>query len=143
MCLFSARLSTHSCAMNSATRWITLAAGLLGFLGVALGAFGAHALKATLLINGQLDSWRTAVLYQLIHGVALLALASWRDAHAGPSTKVAACWIGGVALFSGSLYWLALGGPIKFLWPFTPLGGVALLVGWGLLIFTAWKRPAT
>ena len=124
------------------TRSITLAAGLLGFLGVALGAFGAHALKATLLINGQLDSWKTAVLYQLIHAVALLALAGWRDAQAASVGKIAACWIGGVVLFSGSLYGLALGGPIKLLWPFTPLGGVALLAGWGLLIFTAWKRPA-
>ncbi len=142
MCLFSARLSTHSCDMNSSTRWITLAAGLLGFLGVALGAFGAHALKATLLINGQLDSWRTAVLYQLIHAVALLALAGWRDAHGGPNTKVAACWVAGVILFSGSLYALALGGPSKLLGPITPLGGVALLAGWALLVFTAWKRPA-
>ena len=142
MCLFSARLSTHSYNMNSSNRSIALAAGLLGFLGVALGAFGAHALKAALLINGQLDSWKTAVLYQLIHAVALLALASWRDANARPNTAVAVCWTVGVVLFSGSLYWLALGGPINLLWPFTPLGGVALLVGWGILIFTVWKRPA-
>lgn len=128
--------------MNASTRSITLVAGLLGFLGVALGAFGAHALKATLLANGQLDSWKTAVLYQLVHAVALLALASWRDANAKPCTAVAACWTVGVVLFSGSLYWLALGGSIKLLWPFTPLGGVALLVGWGILVFTAWKRPA-
>ena len=127
--------------MNSPTRWITLAAGLLGFFGVALGAFGAHALKATLLANGQLDSWKTAVLYQMVHAVALLALAGWRDAAGSPNTKTAACWVGGTVLFSGSLYWLALGGPVKLLWPFTPLGGVALLAGWGLLVFTAWKRP--
>lgn len=143
MCLFSAQLSTHSCDMNASPRSITLAAGLLGFLGVALGAFGAHALKATLLANGQLDSWKTAVFYQLIHAVALLALAGWRDAQAASVGKIAACWIGGVVLFSGSLYWLALGGPIKLLWPFTPLGGVALLVGWGILIFTARKRPSS
>jgi uncharacterized membrane protein YgdD (TMEM256/DUF423 family) len=141
MCLFSARLSTHSCAMNPSHRWITLTAGLLGFLGVALGAFGAHALKATLLANGQLDSWKTAVLYQLIHAVALLALANGRDSLGGPNTKVAACWVTGVLLFSGSLYGLALGGPISLLWPITPLGGLALLAGWGLLVLTAWKRP--
>ena len=128
--------------MNLSSRWIALAAGLLGFLGVALGAFGAHALKATLLINGQLDSWKTAVLYQLTHSVALLALTGWRDYQAGASDKVAACWIAGVVLFSGSLYWLALGGPIALLWPVTPLGGLALLAGWGILVFTAWKRPA-
>ncbi len=129
--------------MNPSTRWITLAAGLLGFLGVALGAFGAHALKATLLINGMLESWKTAVLYQLIHAVALLALIGWRDSHAaGPNTKVAACWVAGTVLFSGSLYALALGGPGKLLGPITPLGGIALLAGWGLLIFIAWKRPS-
>ena len=127
--------------MNPSTRLITLAAGLLGFLGVALGAFGAHALKPTLLANGQLESWKTAVLYQMIHAVALLALAGWRDVQAGPSAKIAACWVSGVVLFSGSLYWLALGGPIKLLWPVTPLGGLALLAGWGLLVFTVWKRP--
>jgi len=127
--------------MNPSTRWITLAAALFGFLGVALGAFGAHALKATLLANGQLDSWKTAVFYQLVHAVALLALAGWRDSHGGPNTKVAFCWTVGVILFSGSLYWLALGGPIKLLWPVTPLGGLALLAGWGMLILSALNRP--
>lgn len=128
--------------MKFSTRSITLAAGLLGFLGVALGAFGAHALKATLLTSGYLDAWETAVRYQLIHAVALLALAGWRDAPATATGKIAACWIGGVVLFSGSLYGLALGGPGKVLGPITPLGGVALLAGWGLLMFTAWKRPS-
>ena len=128
--------------MHSSTRWITLAAGLLGFLGVALGAFGAHALKATLLANGQLENWEKAVHYQLIHAVALLALASWRNSQADPDAKVAACWVAGIVFFSGSLYWLALGGPIKFIWPLTPLGGLALLAGWGMLVLTAWKRPS-
>ncbi len=127
--------------MNSSTRSITLAAGCLGFLGVALGAFGAHALKATLLANGYLDTWETAVRYQLIHVVALLALAGWRDSLVMPSTNIATAWVAGTILFSGSLYALALGGPGKMLGPITPLGGVALLVGWGMLIFTAWKRP--
>lgn len=128
--------------MNPSTRLITLAAGLLGFLGVALGAFGAHALKATLSANGTTDTWNKAVLYQLVHAVALLAVASRNDSDSGPRTKIAGFWVGGVVLFSGSLYWLALGGPIKLLWPFTPFGGVALLAGWGLLVFTAWKRPS-
>lgn len=141
MCLFSARLSTHSCAMYASTRWITLAAGLLGFLGVALGAFGAHGLKPVLLAGGEMENWEKAVFYQLVHAVALLALAGWRDSHGGPNSKVATCWVAGTVFFSGSLYWLALGGPIKLLWPVTPLGGLALLAGWGLLVFTAWKRP--
>lgn len=141
MCLFSRQLSTHCSAMNAITRGITLAAGLFGFLGVALGAFGAHALKATLEAGGHLDTWKTAVLYQLVHAVALLALAGWRDAHGGPGNKIAWCWGVGIVLFSGSLYGLSLGGP-NILGPITPLGGVAFLVGWALVIWRAWKQPA-
>lgn len=126
--------------MTGSTRTITLTAAVLGFIGVALGAFGAHGLRETLEARGSLDAWKTAVLYQLVHAVALLALAGWRDAHAGPSGKVAALWAAGVVCFSGSLYWLALGGP-KFLGPITPLGGVAFLAGWALLAWSAWKRP--
>jgi uncharacterized membrane protein YgdD (TMEM256/DUF423 family) len=126
--------------MNPNTRWITLAAGLLGLTGVALGAFGAHALKDTLAAGGHTETWRTAVLYHLLHAVALLALAGWRDSHGGPDTRVAGCWIAGVCLFSGSLYALSLGGP-SFLGPVTPLGGLSLLAGWSLLIRNAWKHP--
>lgn len=126
--------------MTGSTRNITLAAAVLGFLGVALGAFGAHALKSTLEANGAVETWKTAVLYHLVHAVALLALAGWRDAHGGPSGKVAALWTAGVVLFSGSLYWLAVGGP-KLLGPVTPLGGAALLAGWALLAWSAFKRP--
>jgi len=118
---------------------LLVAAGLLGFTGVALGAFGAHGLKSALEAAGQMENWKTAVSYQLVHAVALLALAQWPQ----PAVrKIGACWIGGVVLFSGSVYWLALGGPIKLLWPVTPLGGLALLGGWLLLTWTAWRRPA-
>ncbi|MBX3736950.1 MAG: DUF423 domain-containing protein [Candidatus Didemnitutus sp.] len=127
--------------MTGSTRFITLTAAFLGFLGVALGAFGAHALKPTLEAHGSVETWKTAVLYQLVHAVALLALAGWRDAHAGASGRVAALWVAGVVFFSGSLYWLALGGP-RFLGPVTPLGGVAFLTGWALLAWQAWRRPA-
>jgi uncharacterized membrane protein YgdD (TMEM256/DUF423 family) len=126
--------------MNSSTRSIALAAGLLGFLGVALGAFGAHALKETLTAHGTLETWRTAVLYQLVHSVALLALAGWHGAPAKMLRVAAWCLTGGVVLFSGSLYWLALGGP-RFLGPVTPLGGLSLLAGWALIVMAAWKTP--
>lgn len=124
--------------MSSPTRSILIAAGLSGFAGVALGAFGAHGLKDTLAAGGHVATWQTAVLYHLIHAVALLALAGWNSP---PSRRVAACWVIGTVLFSGSLYWLALGGP-KFLGPVTPLGGVALLAGWALVAWNAWRRPA-
>ena len=127
--------------MTGSTRTITLAAGLLGFLGVALGAFGAHALKETLEARNAVTSWNTAVLYQLVHAVALLALVGWREALGGPNTKAAWCWIVGVVLFSGSIYVLALGGP-RFLGPITPLGGIAFLIGWALVGWSALKRTA-
>ncbi len=128
--------------MTASIRLITLCAGVLGFLGVALGAFGAHGLKAALEANGSSETWKTAVLYHLIHSVALLALAGCRDVQVGPSAKVAALWVIGVVLFSGSLYWLALGGP-RILGPITPLGGAAFFAGWALLGWSAWKRPTT
>jgi uncharacterized membrane protein YgdD (TMEM256/DUF423 family) len=126
--------------MNAFIRPIAFAAGLLGFLGVVMGAFGAHALKETLTAHGTLETWRTAVLYQLVHSVALLALVGWREALAKTLRVAAWCFVAGVVLFSGSLYWLALGGP-GFLGPVTPLGGLSLLAGWGLIAVTAWKAP--
>jgi len=130
--VFALVVHTLVSPMNHATRPNLIAAGLLGFTGVALGAFGAHALKETLVANGTTTTWQTAVLYHLIHAVALVALPGW--------AWVGRCWIAGVLLFSGSLYWLALGGP-KFLGPITPLGGLALPLGWALLAWQAFKPP--
>ena len=130
--VFAPVVHTLVLPMKSPARSNLIAAGLLGFTGVALGAFGAHALKDTLATNGTTTTWQTAVLYHLIHAVALGARPDWR--------WVGRCWIAGVVLFSGSLYWLALGGP-KILGPVTPLGGVALLLGWALLAWHAFKSP--
>jgi uncharacterized membrane protein YgdD (TMEM256/DUF423 family) len=122
--------------MMSSARSSVIAASLLGFTGVALGAAGAHgSLHDALVAAGTLDIWRTGVLYHLIHAVALLGLAGWPDAR-----WTGWCWIAGVILFSGSLYWLALGGP-KVLGPITPLGGLALLLGWLLLAWNAFRQP--
>jgi uncharacterized membrane protein YgdD (TMEM256/DUF423 family) len=126
-----------------ATRFPLLAAGLFGLTGVALGALGAHALKATLAERGMMQAWETGARYHLFHAVALLALAAW--ARAGNpnggrmASRVAACWCTGLVLFSGSLYWLALGGP-RWLGPVTPLGGVALMIGWLLVVIAAFSR---
>jgi uncharacterized membrane protein YgdD (TMEM256/DUF423 family) len=120
-------------------RGLTIVAGVLGFLGVALGAFGAHGLKDVLAGRGSTATWQTAVLYHLVHSVALLAwTAYWRGGASAPSPALWAgwCWTGGVVLFSGSLYWLALGGP-KLLGPVTPLGGLAFLAGWALVAWSA------
>lgn len=104
-------------------------AGLLGVLGVALGAFGAHALKDNLLSTGHLDTWETAVKYHLIHTVAIL-WAAQRDERLLRFAGWA--WVVGILLFSGSLYALSLGGPRGF-GPVTPLGGVFLIIGWALV----------
>lgn len=114
--------------------WIAIAA-VLGALGVALGAFGAHALQARLEPR-QLETWTTAVEYQLIHAVALLALALYGSATQRAITPAAGGFAAGIVLFSGSLYLLALGGP-RWLGPVTPLGGLCLIGGWIALLWLA------
>ena len=111
-------------------------AGVLGFLGVALGAFGAHGLRER-LAPGMLDVYKTGVLYQLLHAVALLAVALGAERLARPRA-VATLWVAGVVIFSGSLYALALSG-VRWLGAITPLGGVLFLVGWAAL---AADRPS-
>lgn len=115
--------------------WIRIAAAL-GFLGVALGAFGAHALKARLTPE-LLAVWQTGVLYHLIHALALLALALYARAAAPASiTAPAAALVLGIALFSGSLYALALTG-IRPLGAITPFGGLSFLFAWGWIAIKA------
>lgn len=112
-------------------------ASLLGALSVAGGAFGAHALKGT-LTDSALASFETGIRYQMYHALALLVVAALIAQY--PDVKglvtVGWCFVAGVVLFSGSLYGLALGG-IKAFGPVTPLGGVAFIVGWGLLAWTS------
>ncbi|MBA3830886.1 MAG: DUF423 domain-containing protein [Chthoniobacterales bacterium] len=100
-------------------------AAALCFVAVALGAFGAHALKGTLTANAMSDVWNKAVLYHFIHAVALLILA----ALPGASRAVASLLLAGIFLFSGSLYLLALTN-IRWLGAITPLGGLCFLAGW-------------
>jgi uncharacterized membrane protein YgdD (TMEM256/DUF423 family) len=105
-----------------------IAAGFFGVTGVALGAFGAHGLAEYLVANESVQTWQTAVLYQLIHAVTLLALGRqttrWRS--------LIFVWSLGILLFSGSLYLLALGGP-RWLGPITPVGGLLFILGWLML----------
>jgi len=101
---------------------------LLGFAGVALGAFGAHALRDR-LTPALLQTWNTAVLYHLLHAVALLALGLYARATGGDVKTGGTLLTAGVLVFSGSLYALALTG-IKPLGAITPIGGVLFLAGW-------------
>ncbi len=113
------------------TRLIRLAA-FLGFSGVALGAFGAHGLRGRVPPE-LLEAYRTGVLYHLLHALALLgvALGARRLRRVG---VIAGLFTGGVVLFSGSLYAMALTG-ITVLGAITPLGGLAFLAGWVMLFF--------
>jgi uncharacterized membrane protein YgdD (TMEM256/DUF423 family) len=103
-------------------------AAVLGFLGVAFGAFGAHALKSSFVVPDGADWWKTAVLYHLVHAVAALATGR-SDGRASAATW---CFAAGVLLFSGSLYTMALT-DVRGLGAVTPVGGVAFLAGWLLL----------
>ena len=99
------------------------------FVAVALGAFGAHALKATLQSTGMLDAWNKAVLYHLVHAVALLALALYGAGNRGAYLLLAA----GILFFGGSLYTMALTN-VRWLGAITPLGGLCFLAGWAWLV---------
>ena len=103
---------------------------LLGGLAVALGAFGAHGLKSRLAPE-KLVTFETGVRYHFYHSLALLAVGLVQMALPAAGTLALSGWLflTGTALFSGSLYWLALGGP-RWLGPVTPLGGLALIGGW-------------
>jgi uncharacterized membrane protein YgdD (TMEM256/DUF423 family) len=108
----------------------------LGFLAVAAGAFGAHALRAR-LTPGDLDIFETAARYQMYHALALFA-AAWMLSRWPGGAAQAAGWLflGGTIVFSGSLYLLVFTGQ-RWLGAVTPLGGVALLAGWLALAWAA------
>jgi len=110
-------------------------AGLLGALGVILGALGAHALQARLGTE-QLESWNTAVRYHLLHSVVLLALALFGAASGRPIQLPGWLFSLGIALFSGSIYLLVLTGQ-RWLGPVTPVGGLFLVAGWLSLVSLA------
>ena len=107
---------------------ISILISFIGFLGVALGAFGAHALKNHLQRAEMTSVWETAVLYQLIHVVAAWAVLARNPLNSWHS-RATWSWLAGIVLFSGSLYALALGGP-GWIGPITPVGGGWLLFGW-------------
>lgn len=120
--------------------FFTLAAAL-GFLSVALGAFGAHGLTSRLsgLADGaqRLEWWKTAALYHLTHALALALAAGLFGATRGGRVACVAFCVG-IALFSGSLYVMTLTGA-RWLGAVTPLGGLALLTGWAALAVAAFR----
>jgi uncharacterized membrane protein YgdD (TMEM256/DUF423 family) len=113
--------------------WI-LISGVFGFLGVALGAFGAHGLKESLTPD-MLEIYKTGVLYHLIHSIAILAIGLYGNIKL---FKSALFFSAGIVLFSFSLYVYSITS-IKTLAMITPLGGVCFLIGWLILIIAAVK----
>lgn len=103
----------------------TFSAGLLGFLGIVAATYGAHRLSTSPLLPHSLETWKTAVLYQFIHVLALLSLGRYSKGFAVPSL----CFLFGILLFSGSLYAWVLSGNAGWT-RLTPFGGSLLGIGW-------------
>ena len=102
---------------------------VLGFAGVALGAFGAHAL-ASIVASNRLETWATAVEYHLLHTVVILALSGlFRGTRSVWLDRALRAFIAGIVIFSGSLYLLVVT-DTPLLGAVTPLGGLLLLLGW-------------
>jgi uncharacterized membrane protein YgdD (TMEM256/DUF423 family) len=121
-------------------RLFLMFAGAFGFLGVALGAFGAHALEEALEPRSR-EVFETAVRYQMYHALAL-GLVGLLVARAPSGPTLAAGWAftAGILLFSGSLFLLSLTGT-RWLGAVAPIGGTAFLVGWALLAWAALYGP--
>jgi len=114
-------------------------AGALIALATILGAFGAHALKAH-LSQDKLAVYETAVRYHFFHALGLLAIGVLMRSVDGELLRWSALLVlVGIILFSGSLYLLTFGAP-RFLGVVTPLGGLVLIVGWGMFAVTMWRQ---
>ncbi|MFY0607138.1 MAG: DUF423 domain-containing protein [Cyclobacteriaceae bacterium] len=105
-------------------------------LTVAIGAFGAHALKEILLENGKTETFKTGVLYQMFHSIALLVTGLlYPEAQKNSLLNGAGyLFVSGILLFSGSLYILSISG-ITILGAVTPFGGLCFIAGWMILIY--------
>ena len=120
------------------TRTFFVLGALSAGVAVILGAFGAHGLRGR-LTSDMLGVFEVGVRYQMHHAFALLAVAWAYTRWPGPAVVAAgALFVAGTVVFSGTLYLLALTGQ-KWLGAITPLGGVALILGWIVLALTAWR----
>jgi len=118
-------------------RGLLTLAGAFGFAAVALGAFGAHGLRER-VSPPMLEIYRTGVLYHLVHALVVLAVALAADRLRRPRLA-AGLFCAGIAIFSGTLYLLAITGR-TWLGAVTPIGGVLLLAGWAALIVESFRR---
>ncbi|SHI23221.1 DUF423 domain-containing protein [Pollutimonas bauzanensis] len=119
-------------------RQLVIVASLTLLVGVGAGAFGAHGLKR-LISPDLLAVWQTAVLYQLVHGLGMLAIAALAGRFGSALLSGAgSLMFAGIVIFSGSLYVLALTGS-KWLGAVTPIGGLAFLAAWGMVALAAYR----
>jgi uncharacterized membrane protein YgdD (TMEM256/DUF423 family) len=120
-----------------------LAGAIIGGLAVAIGAFGAHALKQFLVDAGREDTFQLAVRYQFYHALALLATGLTMTHSSGKALRYSSLFfVLGVIVFSGSLYGLCFTG-LRMLGAITPLGGVFFILGWALLAIGIYKNKAS
>ncbi len=121
--------------MNANAQQLVASGAILAFLGVALGAFGAHALKARLAAD-MLAVYQTGVQYHLWHALGVVLIGILVQLLPGAKWLPVAGWImvAGIVIFSGSLYALSLSG-VRVLGAVTPLGGVAFLLAWGMVAY--------
>ncbi|WP_321529200.1 DUF423 domain-containing protein [Sedimenticola selenatireducens] len=127
----------------TASRRLLLCAAISGFVTVALGAFGAHALRNT-LTSDMLTVWQTGIQYQGLHTLAMLAIGLLSIQLPAARWIKRAGWLMllGILLFSGSLYLMAVTG-ITMLGAITPFGGFSLLAGWTALGYALYRLPRT
>ncbi len=120
-------------------RLFTILGSLSGFMAVLAGALGAHTLRER-LPSDLLSAFETGARYQMYHALGLMAVAWAAGRRHAPATHLAGwCFVTGTVLFSGSLYILAVGGS-HWIGAVTPLGGLAFMLGWLALAWSAWKR---
>ena len=121
-------------------KFVLLTAAGLGALSVMIGAFGAHALRAALEASERLETFETAVKYQFYHTLALLAIGLLMYQIPDKWLYYAAlAMIGGILIFSGSLYILCITG-VRWLGAITPIGGVLMIAGWVMLFLVVYRR---
>ncbi|MDG1529255.1 MAG: DUF423 domain-containing protein [Polaribacter sp.] len=113
---------------------------VLGITTIILGAFGAHALSKSLTIEG-LNSFETAVLYQMFHVIVLLFVNTYKDFTIQQQNRISYLFFLGILFFSGSIYVIQLlGVSAKVIWFITPLGGFFLMLGWLFMAVSFAKR---
>lgn len=119
-------------------RAVILVSSVFGLTGVAIGAFGAHALRDMLISNGYIETFKTASFYHISHALALLVIGVMMVTNQSAWLRRSATFFSfGIVLFSGSLYLLSISG-IRWIGAITPLGGLSLMVGWVMLTIYAY-----